>query len=165
MKKVRIFCEEITRATFSMFTLKYPAHPASWARTVVSINNTYFFHFSLWIFCDKFLFPFYIKLPVIFKRNLYYYCPANRSSKKRGWLRSFLIGASAQGRRFGSAGLLDGLHRCPGRKILFTSCKRSKCPGAAGPEPGSSSPVSVSSCFLQASFFPGLLCACWPALS
>jgi len=34
----------------------------------------------------------------------YHYCPANRSSKKRGWLRAFLIGAAAQGRRFGSAG-------------------------------------------------------------
>jgi len=24
----------------------------------------------------------------------YHYCPANRSSKKRGWLRAFLIGAA-----------------------------------------------------------------------
>ncbi len=29
----------------------------------------------------------------------YHYCPANRSSKKRGWLRAFLIGIAAQGRR------------------------------------------------------------------
>jgi len=36
----------------------------------------------------------------------YHHCPVNRSSKKRGWLRAFLIVASAHGRRFGSAGAL-----------------------------------------------------------
>ena len=95
----------------------------------------------------------------------YHYCPANRSSKKRGWLRAFLIGASVQGRMFGSAGLLDGLHQGPERKISFRSCKRTGCPGAAGPEPGSSSPFQPNSCSLQVAFFPGSLCACWPALS
>jgi len=49
-------------------------------------------------------------------------------------------GADAQGRRFGSAGLLDGLHRCPGRKISFTSCKRSCCPGGGGAGAGKLQP-------------------------
>ena len=51
------------------------------------------------------------------------------------------------------------------RKFSFKSCKRISCPGAAGPEPGSSSPFPPNSCSLQVSFSPGLLCACWPALS
>jgi len=66
-----------------------------------------------------------------------------RSSKKKRLVKGFLIVATSQGRRFGSAGLLDGLHRCPGRKILFTSCKRSKCPGAAGAGAGKLQPVSA----------------------
>jgi len=63
-----------------------------------------------------------------------------RSSKKKRLVKVVFIGATAQGRRFGSAGLLDGLHQCPGRKISFTSCKRSNCPGAAGAGAGKLQP-------------------------
>ncbi len=42
----------------------------------------------------------------------YHHCPANRSSKRRGWSGVVLIGATSRRRRFGAAGLLDGLHQC-----------------------------------------------------
>jgi len=69
----------------------------------------------------------------------YQYYPGAKQQKKR-LVKVVFIGATAQGRRFGSAGLLDGLHQCPGRKISFTSCKRSNCPGAAGAGAGKLQP-------------------------
>jgi len=53
-----------------------------------------------------------------------------------------LIGASAQGRRFGSAGLLDGLQQGPGRKISFTSCKAEQVSRGGGAGAGKLQPVS-----------------------
>ena len=127
----------------------------------------------------------------------YHHCPGAKQ-QKRGWLRAFLIGAAAQGRRFGSAGALgwaaavpraenfiQELHaeRMPrgggsdlpgcwmvctgaqGGKLHLRAASGAAAQGAAGPEPGSSSPFRVNSCSLQVAFFPGSLCACWPALS
>jgi len=77
----------------------------------------------------------------------YHYCPANRSSKKRGWLRAFLIGAAAQGRRFGSAGLLDGLHQGPGRSCssaeIFIQELQAEQPPGGGAGAGKLQPVST----------------------
>jgi hypothetical protein len=56
----------------------------------------------------------------------YYYCPADRSSKRIGWLRAFLIGAIAQGRRFGSAGALGCAAPVPGKLVKEN---QGECPG------------------------------------
>ena len=121
----------------------------------------------------------------------FFNCPG-RKSGYLGWaapvpekLTSVFI-ITAQGRSSKKKRLVKGVFnwgKCPGAKVRICRSSRMGCtsaqgegqnrscsraeqlPRGPGPEPGSSSPVSVNSCSLQVSFFPGLLCACWPALS
>jgi len=71
------------------------------------------------------------------------YCPANRSSKKRGWLRAFLIGAAAQGRRFESAGALGWAAPGPRAKNFIYELQAERMPGGGGAGAGKLQPFSA----------------------